>query len=201
MAKLPHTYDFTQNMLFRGGADALLNACVGENGGPYDLLDYGRGFFEGGSLIVAGARAMKAPVDIVVYPAAFAFRHGIELLLKHLVQRLLVFNEASVSYKRNHGIMDLFDLAAEQLAVARDVADPVEISLARDIIAAFNEIDPTGQVFRYPEDLKGNRHLTELKLINVEVLDDGMRVLREVLEGWIYHLDDMQDYKNERRRG
>lgn len=43
-------------------------------------------------------------------------------------------------------------------------------------------------VFRYPEDLKGNRHLTEVALINVEILEAGMRRLFETFEDWNRHL-------------
>jgi len=40
---------FKQNDLFRGLQNDLsrLNACVGNNGGPYDLYDYSWGYFEG----------------------------------------------------------------------------------------------------------------------------------------------------------
>jgi RNA-binding protein YhbY len=37
-------------------------------------------------------------------------------------------------------------------------------------------------VFRYPEDIKGNRRLAEHKLINVEVLRDQLKELQEILE-------------------
>lgn len=78
-AEAPVQYNFTPNALFRSRPDTSVSACVGENSGHYDLLDYGRGFFGDGSLIAAGPKAGKAPVDIVVYPAAFAYRHGIVL--------------------------------------------------------------------------------------------------------------------------
>lgn len=34
-------YDPSANALFRNGPDVHMNACVGDNGGPYDLEDYG----------------------------------------------------------------------------------------------------------------------------------------------------------------
>jgi hypothetical protein len=51
------------------------------------------------------------------------------------------------------------------------------------------EIDPKGQVFRYPEDIKGNRHLTNLAHINVKVLKDGMKILQDLLEKWQLAID------------
>ena len=67
MIELPKP--FKTNDLFKGGENYDLNACVGNNGGPYDEMDYGDGFFKGGQIIVDGAKDRKGPVDILVYPA------------------------------------------------------------------------------------------------------------------------------------
>lgn len=194
MAKRPPIkYDFSPNALFRAGPDWHLNAAVGDNGGPYDLMDYGLGFFEAGRHIIERASEGVATVDIVVYPAAFAFRHGIELFLKHLIEKLLEWNRLPPGYDKNHGIVELFDLVAEQIKLARvPIADPTEVSIARDIVVDFNQIDPTGQVFRYPEDLKGNKHLIGLSIINVGVLNEGMRMLEQMMESWIDQLGGFQ---------
>ncbi len=101
MGKNPVTYNFAPNMLFRSGPDFQLNACVGTNGGPYDLRAYGQGFFEGGKAIIQAARNRAAPVDILVYPAAFSFRHGIELYLKHLLENVRSLYDAP-SVEKNH---------------------------------------------------------------------------------------------------
>jgi hypothetical protein len=69
----------------------------------------------------------------------------------------------------------------------------IEASIAGDIIDDFVQIDPTGQVFRYPEDIKGNAHLIGLKLINVEVLSEGMKMLQEMLEAWYFRIEDLLD--------
>lgn len=36
--------DQPENPLFTNGENHQMNACVGDNGGPYNLFDYGRGF-------------------------------------------------------------------------------------------------------------------------------------------------------------
>ena len=193
MARKPSTYNFRPNALFRAGPDFHLNACVGENGGPYDLRAYGQGFFDGGKAIIEAARTRRAPVDILVYPAAFSFRHGIELYLKHLLGKLITYNQKANDHGKNRGIADYFDLVAQELGDTTHLSvDPVEIGIAKDIINDFNQIDPTGQVFRYPEDLKGNLHLTGINLINVEILDEGMAVLRNLLEKWIDAVEQLQ---------
>ena len=65
------------------------------------------------------------------------------------------------------------------------------------IIRDFVEIDPTGQVFRYPEDIRGHAHLSELALINVEVLGDAMRKLHGILSDWTHWLVELQQRRSE----
>jgi hypothetical protein len=102
-----------ENPLFTNGDNANMNACVGDNGGPYELFDYGKGFFEGGHAIVAAAGALVAPVDWLVYPAAFSYRHGIELLLKQLVLTLNGLLGSPKGFGKHHKMMDLWGVVVE----------------------------------------------------------------------------------------
>jgi hypothetical protein len=86
--------------------------------------------------------------------------------------------------------MRLWETFSQEAIKHEQLFDPLEISLAGDIIKEFNDIDPTGQVFRYPEDIKGNAHLTGLKLINVGVLREAMNCLHELLRRWQYQFED-----------
>ena len=192
--------DQPNNPLFTNGENASMNACVGRNGGPYDLLDYGRGFFDGGDAAVLSAQEYRGPVDLLVYPAAFAYRHGVELYLKHLAVILNQILETGESFRKQHGRMDLWrgvvDLDA---AAGADLVERTAMDRAGMLIGFFDAFDPTGQVFRYPEDIRGNRHLAEHKLINVEVLRDHMRELREILKFWIYRAVDWLELGREER--
>lgn len=191
-------YNFTPNTLFRGGSTTDYNACVGENGGPYDLIDYGKGFFDGAQEIIVAVKERNGIVDLLVYPICFSFRHGIELYVKALVMTASKFNESKRVYRKNHSINQYWDMIVEEFAkLDNRIIDKTEIEIAGDIIADFVQIDPTGQVFRYPEDLKGNAHLTGLKLINVEVLSDGMNALHSLLDGWYYRLENIMESRRE----
>jgi hypothetical protein len=59
---------YAHNVLFRPGPNLNLNACVGENGGPYDFAAYGEGFFHAGFEIIEainrGAWTREAPRSI-----------------------------------------------------------------------------------------------------------------------------------------
>jgi hypothetical protein len=189
------------NSLFRGDmATAHLNACVGLNGGPYDLTTYARGFFLGGQVIIETAGQSRTPVDAVVYPAAFTFRHGIELYLKYLLKELIAYNGSAVQYNKNHTIWNYWLLVtAEIRKTGKRDFDRDDIDLAQPIIKDFCEIDPTGQVFRYPEDLQGNQHLLGLNLINMVLLGEGMAQLHTILEGWHNRIDDLRDRRRKYR--
>jgi hypothetical protein len=114
--------------------------------------------------------------DILIYPAVFDFRHGIELYIKHmtiLANRLLATGERM---DLGHGIVQNWSTLTQLFADLKEPHfDALEIDIVKDILTDFVEIDATGQVFRYPEDNKGQPHLRQISMINVQVLADGMR--------------------------
>ncbi|UTD26129.1 hypothetical protein DB459_03505 [Bradyrhizobium sp. WD16] len=133
-------------------------------------------------------------IDILIYPAAFSYRHGIELYVKHLLNKLSTYNKSGVDYQKTHKLQDNWKLLEAEVKKSQLTCfDDVELSLAGDIVDEFCQIDPTGQVFRYPEDIKGNAHLTGLGVINVEVLEQGMDVLHGLLEKWRHGFQDLHD--------
>lgn len=176
-----------ENPLFTNGDDYHMNACVGDNGGPYELFHYGQGFFEGGHAIVRGASEHVAPVDILVYPAAFSYRHAIELFLKQLVITISSALRKPEDFARNHRMIELWQHVAKLIeADNADLFESKSVTRAGELISFFDQFDPTGQVFRYPEDIKGNRHLAQHRLINVVVLGDQMKELQDIFETWYY---------------
>ena len=178
-----------ENPLFTNGDNVEMNACVGDNGGPYNLFDYGRGFFDGGHAAVKSAREFVGPVDLLVYPAAFSYRHGIELYLKHLVESLNLALITGETFKKNHSMIELWrEVVRLNGEIGEKLIEQEAIDRAGELIGYFDAFDPTGQVFRYPEGIKGNRHLADHKLINVEVLRDQMQELRDLLERWVYQV-------------
>lgn len=173
-----------KNPLFTNGPNFHLNACVGDNGGPYDMADYGFGFFEGGKAVIEACKAGHFAVDVLVYPAAFNFRHGIELYLKQLIAMMSFLNTGK-GYQKDHKITGLWQRFLEEREILDDRPfQTSDIEEVGKIIEAFWEIDPTGQVFRYPEDIKGNAHLSNLRIINVEVLGNYMSRLHDTFRTW-----------------
>lgn len=52
---------------------------------------------------------------------------------------------------------------------------------------------------RYPEDLKGNQHLSELKIKKLRVLDEVMMRLQKYLVDWQYWVEAAIEHKREMR--
>jgi hypothetical protein len=77
------------NAIFQSGPEQHkdLNACVGENGGRYDLYDYAGGYFEATDTLLKAAKHDKVTIDDIVYPVCLTFRHGVELFVKYLITR------------------------------------------------------------------------------------------------------------------
>lgn len=192
--------DQPENPLFTNGENYQMNACVGDNGGPYELFHYGEGFFNGGHAIVSSAEKHEAPVDFLIYPAAFSYRHGIELFLKQMSVTLNRILETGKTFGKNHSLKQRWeDVLRMNGEVNADLMDPVSIARAGELIGYFDEFDPSGTVFRYPEDLKGNRHLTDHKLINVIVLREQMKEIQEILARWYYQASDILAWQLEQK--
>lgn len=147
--------EYEHNMLFRPGPDWELNAAVGDNGGPYSFRNY---------------------ADIIVYPLAYCYRHGIELYLKSLILHRPAALGQEGKIRKTHTLPEQWKLFLESAKVLDQIVlEPtIELSLAEDIITDFSEIDKSGQTFRYPENINGERHLVNQELINVGVLHEGM---------------------------
>ena len=124
-------------------------------------------------------------IDLLVYPAVFNYRHGAELYLKHLTilaNRLL---QTGATMQQGHSILHNWRTLG---ALFTQLNDPyfkaVDIDVVGRVLTDLAAVDPTGQVFRYPEDNKGNQHLEDIGIISVEVLADGMDILLEVFQSW-----------------
>lgn len=172
------------NSLFRPGPNSCLNACIGTNGGPYDYSAYAEGFFQAGHTIIDSTKIGSVTIDLVIYPAAFSYRQGIELYIKHFIRIIETYNRNGNIKSKGHRLLDLWEKFISLVdAIPGDpLLDPSEVACARDIIEDFEHIDENGEVFRYPEDNQRNPHLSGMSHINVEILQQGMRELLNLFE-------------------
>jgi hypothetical protein len=184
---------FRQNDLFRGLQNDLsrLNACVGNNGGPYDLYDYAWGYFEGTRLLLTDAKVPGATIDVLVYPICFNFRHAVELYVKYIIADLSRVQGTGRQYQPGHSLLRNWK-KAKRLLKAIDHATE-EAALFEEVVRHIEEVDPTGQTFRYPESIKYDQHLKDWPSINLAVLEYHYTRLFAVVKNWQYRIDHAVD--------
>lgn len=196
----PHTKKpYQHNDLFRGDIGSFhLNACVGDNGGPYDYRDYADGYMRAGLSLISAAERHEGPVDILVYPIAYCFRHAIELYLKHFCETLPKLWSEQASPVQTHKLVDNWSIVKEFIGRERLFdQNNIAVSQVDKIISDFVQIDPTAEIFRFPVGRKGDRHLQNLSVINLLVLRSAMSELNDIFTSWDYMSDALAEYKSD----
>ena len=94
------------NALFQPGPITFLNACVGQNGGPYEFNAYSLGYFEAAESIVETSRRGALTVDLVIYPITYCYRHAIELALKYLIDKVPSIWDEKATFPTTHRLTD-----------------------------------------------------------------------------------------------
>jgi hypothetical protein len=181
------------NDLFRAGPNWKLNACVGWNGSPADFQKYASGYFDAAARLVKSLQEDSWMVDRVIYPLAMLYRHGIELALKHLARMLPALFKEEGAIKLTHKLQDNWRVVRSYLERLKDVPDGLDEAEAT--LNDFVEIDPNGEVFRYPHAKDGTRYLEETSHINVDVLAEHLDLLGAALDGycdWVNQLCEWQ---------
>lgn len=191
--------------LFQGGKIGQLNACVGNNGGPYDFNDYSRGYFVAGARIVeslikecATYPGSPSNIDILIYPLVFTFRHAIELGLKHLTKMLANIFEVNPNLNPSHKLIDTWEfvqLHLNKLLTEQDDLD--QVNIVDKILKDFVQLDSKGETFRYPEARDGTLHLQNMSVINVQVFGEAMIHLSKVFDHWFFVVSHEWDQKLE----
>lgn len=169
---------FKENDVFRGvPAWSSKNACVGDNGGPYDLYDYADAYFDAtrGLLEIAlDAPNPERPwvtIDLLVYPICMNFRHAVELFLKYLITAQAKKIGSNEKYRTNHSLGKNWNTALGLINATKLKVTDQELETLARVVESIQEVDPKGEIFRYPESIKGDQHLKDWRLINLRLLD------------------------------
>ena len=189
---------YRENDLFRSGPRFQLNACVGKNGGPYDLQAYSRGYFEAGERLMASLDENTMSVDVLIYPLVYLYRHGVELALKALARKLpWIWGEKSRIHL-THKLKDNWARVRPYLTREPEF-DPNEpvLGLVDRVLADLVEIDPTGEAFRFPAARSGNLFLQDMSVINVEVFGAAMKTVADAFDYWYWRTTELWDAKCE----
>jgi hypothetical protein len=160
---------FKQNDVFKRVDLDPLNACVGNNGGPYDLYDCAKGYFDPTETLLAHVQDEGNYIDLMVYPVCFDFRHAIELFLKYVITDLAKVKGTAHKFKAKHALTKNWRAAKSLLKQIETTEE--DVAYFENVINCFDEVGTTnGQTFRYPESIKGDKHLQEWSTINLPTI-------------------------------
>ncbi|MFP5303127.1 hypothetical protein R2R70_18140 [Cobetia sp. SIMBA_158] len=176
------------NLVFRNGSNTIHNACVGNNGMP-GYMDFARGYSTSANALIElylSDNSNKYHQDEMIYPICFNMRHSIELRIKNelsLLQQLssLKKQRSPLESTMGHDINKIWETFKTKSA-SIDKRYCELITLLDQYIKDIGKIDAKGQTFRYPENNKKIRHLTEVRIINIERLSHVFTYIEERME-------------------
>ncbi|CAG9166835.1 hypothetical protein LMG32289_01203 [Cupriavidus pampae] len=191
--KFPSAYAGQE--LFIQGDDWQNNAMLGWTHFPLDL--YAAGYKDAADALIAALAEGKAPLDSVVYPLVFLYRHGLELELKLIlpVARRLAGEEPASDQR--HGLMPMWSELRRHLELLDPRQDEKELPAIEGFIHKLDSIDPGSFSFRYPKSKKGEVSLPDLRHVNVRHLSEIMDSVFMMLSGiysWLGEMDQQPGY-------
>lgn len=131
--------------------------------------------------------------DIIVYPVCFNFRHAIELYIKYLIADLGKAKRINATYRTDHSLRDNWTAAKKLIKRTKFRATPEQIAVIDTAVKNIMEVDPNGIIFRYPESIKGDRHLKDWVHINLLVIEQQRKEIFDVAKSWHYKLESLLD--------
>jgi hypothetical protein len=178
------------------------NACLHFSRDEWDL--YATGYKDAADLIIERVIQTRQGMDTLIYPAAFLYRHYLELRLKELIIHAEQLLDLSGEIKHLHRI-DLLWISARRLLeqVWPDGPKP-DLDVVSECIKEFCELDSQSMSFRYPVTKDGAETLPGVKHINLRHLMDVMARVASLLEGasmgisaylddkWSHHSENYQ---------
>jgi hypothetical protein len=182
---------FKQNDLFRPDFARMdFNACVGDNGGPYDLYDYAHGYFDATRILLKSVGKTGSINDLLVYPVCLNFRHAVELFIKYLISDLAKLTRSKAKFRTTHSLQANWSTAMNLIRQTKLDVDSDEIKLITEVVTDIMEVDPNGNIFRYPESIKGDQHLKDWAIVNLAVVGDIFALIFKVVEDWHFKIED-----------
>ena len=193
----------SRRKLFGPRDDWHHNACV--NYQHDSLHAYTRGYLTGAKALVDQVRKDRSKLDTMIFAIVFLYRHYIELKLKFIIREgnQLLDRPAVDLLRYGHKIGKLWSDSRRIIEAVFEDEDRAPLDRVTEIIEEFERDDPYATGFKYPEDTKRNRSLSELRHINVaqfsEAMDEVEALIEGAAEGVAYYLDMKRDSESEFR--
>lgn len=159
--------------------------------------EYSWGYFSAGERLLSSIYENRMSIDLMVYPVIYIYRHAIELALKHLARGLPALWDDEFDIKLSHKLKDNWLVVRPYLLKSQNFGGADLLAKVDVILDDFVKIDPSGEVFRFPESREGDLFLHDIAHINLLVFGQAMQSLQEIFEFWFDTLDQLWDFKCE----
>jgi hypothetical protein len=127
--------------------------------------------------------------DLLVYPICLNFRHAVELFIKYLISDLVKLTRSNAKFRASHSLQGNWSTAMNLIKQTKLDVDADEKKLITNIVTDIMEVDPNGNIFRYPESIQGDRHLKDWAIVNLAVVNDAFSLLLKVVEDWHFKIE------------
>jgi hypothetical protein len=156
------------------------------------------GFKDAADRVVEGSANESVHPDKYFGPVGFLYRHYLELALKYIISCGQSLYDEQELPPHGHGLKSLWESARAYLIRAWPEGDSSELKIIEDAITDFDEIDSSGQEFRYVKTKKGNSSLAHApRIISLEHLKEKMHELYRFISGCALGLEVYLEYKRD----
>ena len=136
---------------------------------------YAKGYRLSADYLVDLALSESSKRDFLIYPILFLYRQFLELSLKEIITYAEELTDEGKSKRRDHHRLDGLWTQVEQLMTAvSDGSLHNEVTVIGNAVQQFASIDPTSQLFRYPEKKDGTPVAYPMARITLPTLRDEM---------------------------
>lgn len=180
--------------------DDSIIACVGDNGGTYNM-DIKNGFQRTVEILIGILNQENEVEDILVYPIVYNARHSIELSLKIIIEQLWKIQKQKGIKKseeiilqekkeiHTHDIKMLYETIEKLGGIDRRI--PNYYKDIEDLIKIYY-FDTEGDAFKYESDREEHSHMIQNRIshISVNTLGKQFNLVMNLFDNMIYFLED-----------
>ncbi len=183
--------------VFSGGTDVFSDALVGYT--DVTPEHYVLGYKLAADRLVAAMLDEKEPLDVLIYPTLFLYRHYLELWVKAVWRMAEQLHGRDDDPPKSHNLSVLWGKTVELLSEHPDAKDFPDLDLATHVIGEFASLDKGSTIFRYSDKPKqeGKNPLDEIGRINIRQLFDAVNEAAEPLEGLAAWLLEILTWRHE----
>lgn len=145
-----------------------------------DRAAYVEGFLDAAHELASTMRRNEAPIDIVIYPALYMYRHGLELGFKALLATYHYEFEHEDKAFWGHSLGDLWQELRPLMEPIDVLGFPDEaayfegeaIQYIGECVKVIHSVDPNGEHARYDTDRAGGQTLRSVRRVNLDIFED-----------------------------